>query len=62
MRKAYSPYAYALSIFRLVEQARQSRAGLALHGLQRDHWLHAVAVAVLAQRFAVVAFIYKQPL
>lgn len=51
----------ALPVFGAVEQAWQSRLGLALHVSQWDHRLHSVTVAVLAQVLGIVAFVCQQP-
>lgn len=51
----------ALPVFGAVEQPWQAGLGLAFHGSQRNHRLHPVTVAVLAQVLGIVAFICQQP-
>lgn len=50
-----------LPVLRAIKQPGESWFGFALHGALRDHWLHAVAVTVLAQTLSIVALVCQQP-
>lgn len=51
----------ALPIFGAIKKSRQSWLGFALHASQRNDWLHAITITILAQRFSVVTLVSQQP-
>jgi len=51
----------ALSVLGLVEQSGQARLGFTLHGAQRNHRLHPVAIAIAPKVFGIVALVRQEP-